>query len=486
MRLQTKIITTILLVFLISLAFLGMLVFSSSKSNILKEIENHLISSSQFVENNINTFVDGQKSKIELIATQSKLSNEELIEMISKDDSFYDLFVINSSGMVIASSNPERIGLYRGDRDYFVNARNQTYVNAVYFALVPKKYSFAVSTPFHGGVLVGSIDLNYLNKFVASRIGLGKTGEVLMAFKDENNNTNYFTKRLFSDDVSEIVGYENTARPMRFALDNKEELVRNIVDYRQKEKVIASTNYIESIKVGLVTKIDESEALEGIKNLRKMTFFLMAVILLIIALVIYIIANKIAREIKNLEEEVNRVTRGDLNVQLNKSSIFEIQGLIDSLNRILASMKLAILRTGVSKSELGVGELEKAKEEAEDKYKILYESSSRAIMTLEPPSWKFTSGNPATLRIFGVKSEEELKKLGPWDLSSERQANGKLSSSEAKKMIEKAMKEGRADFNWVHKKYKGENFNAEVNLVRIKLGGKDVLQAIVSLLKKDN
>lgn len=37
---------------------------------------------------------------------------------------------------------------------------------------------------------------------------------------------------------------------------------------------------------------------------------------------------------------------------------------------------------------------EKAKE-SEGRYKVLFESSRDAIMTLEPPNWMFTSGNPA-------------------------------------------------------------------------------------------
>jgi len=41
--------------------------------------------------------------------------------------------------------------------------------------------------------------------------------------------------------------------------------------------------------------------------------------------------------------------------------------LTNSLNRILSSLKLAILRTGVSKHELGLGEAIKAKKEAEIK-----------------------------------------------------------------------------------------------------------------------
>jgi PAS domain S-box-containing protein len=479
MRLQTKLIVINVFLFLIAISFIGILLFSNSRTNIESQVINQLESISQLTENHINTFLNEQENKLRLVATQSKLTNEELTYMANSDSVFYDMFVINSSGYVTSSSNPERIGLYRGDRDYFVNARNQTHVSNIYFALVPKKYSVSVSTPFHDGVLVGAISLDVFDRLVSDKTGLGESGETLMAFIDENDNVVYFTTRKFSEKKIEILTKEQAmGRPISFALEGKEEVFLNTKDYRNVE-VLASTNYINLTGMGMVTKIDTSEAFSKIKALQRMTIYLVVVILLVMSFAIYIASSKISREINDISSNIVRITKGDLNIQLKKSSLTEVQTLIDSLNRILASMKLAILRTGISKGELGIGEAVKAKEEAEDRFKILYESSADAIMTIEPPSWKFTAGNPATLKMFNVKDEEELQTLGPWDVSPKKQPNGKLSSDEAKKQIMKAMKEGKAYFEWTHRRYKGENFPATVLLSRFKLNGEDVLQATV-------
>jgi PAS domain S-box-containing protein len=193
----------------------------------------------------------------------------------------------------------------------------------------------------------------------------------------------------------------------------------------------------------------------------------------------WLISGFIVKPIKRLKDNVEDVSKGKLDIQLAKSDISEVQGLIDSLNRILATMKLAILRTGLTKGELCLGEALKAKEEAEDKYKLLYETSNDAIMTIEPPSWKFTAGNPAALRIYGIKTQEEFTKLGPWDLSPKKQPDGRDSAEEAKKMIEKAMKEGSAFFEWTHKRYNDGTFSATILLTRFKLNGKEVIQATV-------
>jgi predicted aldo/keto reductase-like oxidoreductase len=117
-------------------------------------------------------------------------------------------------------------------------------------------------------------------------------------------------------------------------------------------------------------------------------------------------------------------------------------------------------------------------------YKLLYETSNDALMTVEPPVWKFTSGNPMAIKMFNTKNEEQFITLAPGDLSPEKQPDGQLSSVKAKKMIDKAMKDGSNFFEWTHKRYKGENFSANVLLSRVKMDGKTYLQATVRDLTK--
>ena len=119
------------------------------------------------------------------------------------------------------------------------------------------------------------------------------------------------------------------------------------------------------------------------------------------------------------------------------------------------------------------------RKETEEKFKILFETSRDAIMTLAPPDWRFTFGNPATFELFGVKDEKQFDTLGPYDLSPEYQPDGQLSSVKAKKMIEIAMDKGSNFFEWTHKKYRGPNFFATVLLSRITVGEKVYLQATV-------
>lgn len=122
---------------------------------------------------------------------------------------------------------------------------------------------------------------------------------------------------------------------------------------------------------------------------------------------------------------------------------------------------------------------DKLLEESEDRYRALFLASRDAVMTLEPPSWKFTSGNLATIKMFGVKTEAEFVSAEPWRLSPEFQPDGRSSMEKAKEMIDNAMREGRNLFEWTHRRINGEDFPAEVLLSRVEYGGKSFLHAVV-------
>jgi len=122
---------------------------------------------------------------------------------------------------------------------------------------------------------------------------------------------------------------------------------------------------------------------------------------------------------------------------------------------------------------------------SEEKYRGLFLNSRDAIMIIQPPFWKFVSGNPATIEMFRAKNEEKFKSFGPWDLSPERQPDGSVSVQKAEEMIHTAILEGFCFFEWTHKRFNGEEFPATVLLTRIGQGQEMILLANVRDITKE-
>ena len=116
---------------------------------------------------------------------------------------------------------------------------------------------------------------------------------------------------------------------------------------------------------------------------------------------------------------------------------------------------------------------------SEDKYRSLFLSSRDAIVTLEPPQWRFTSGNPAAVKMFKVKNDAEFFNYAPWKLSPEYQPDGRSSQEKSKETIETAMRKGSNFFEWTHKRANGEEFLTNVLLSRVEQGKKIFLHATV-------
>jgi len=117
---------------------------------------------------------------------------------------------------------------------------------------------------------------------------------------------------------------------------------------------------------------------------------------------------------------------------------------------------------------------EEARRASDERYRRLLEVTRDATMTVEAPSWKFTSGNPAALKMFGARDEAEFTSHGPWELSPERQPDGAKSAEKAKAMIETALREGTSFFEWVHRRIDGTEFPADVLLTPL-IQGKSVI-----------
>jgi len=120
-----------------------------------------------------------------------------------------------------------------------------------------------------------------------------------------------------------------------------------------------------------------------------------------------------------------------------------------------------------------------ALEKSEERYRSLFQTSQNALMTLSPPSWNFTSGNPALVELFGLENEGHFLTYKPWELSPNIQPDGRKSKEKAQEMIRIAQETGSHFFHWTHKRVDGEEFPATVHLTRVEFSDEEFLQATI-------
>ena len=247
--------------------------------------------------------------------------------------------------------------------------------------------------------------------------------------------------------------------------------------YKDKEVQGWRENYAYKLSNGNIVAVytDETKTKKIEEKLKKYSSQAKKAIEEIIPVLQSVAIGDLSKRVKVSKKEDNFT---DLKVAINLTvddlEVFKKENEFNSLALKAANKDL----------EKKIKERMQAIKESEERYRILFEESQDAIMVLEPPKWKFTSGNAAAIKLYGVKDEKELISLGPWDVSPDKQPDGTPSADAARASIGKALKEGSLYFEWMHKKYKGKSFPATILLTKIKIGEKSVVQATVRDITK--
>lgn len=114
--------------------------------------------------------------------------------------------------------------------------------------------------------------------------------------------------------------------------------------------------------------------------------------------------------------------------------------------------------------------------ESERRFETLFQTAHDAIFIMNDRT--FEACNEATLRMFDC-TREQILGHSPVEFSPPAQSDGERSTDKAIGKIRAALAGHPQSFEWLHLKFDGTPFNAEVSLNRIEIGGRVLLQAMV-------
>ncbi len=176
---------------------------------------------------------------------------------------------------------------------------------------------------------------------------------------------------------------------------------------------------------------------------------------------------------ETLRDRHNRRLAGE-----HVSDVFEYEGLRKDGKRIWLGVRVnPIIEngriTGTQSIVRDITESKKAENalrESEETFRRLFNESADPVLLLDGTG--FTDCNQSAVSILGNSYKEEIINKKPWDISPEKQPDGRLSAEKAEAMIAKALQQGYNRFEWVHTKSDGTEFPVEVMLTPIILNGK--------------
>jgi PAS domain S-box-containing protein len=121
--------------------------------------------------------------------------------------------------------------------------------------------------------------------------------------------------------------------------------------------------------------------------------------------------------------------------------------------------------------------------ETETKFRLLFERSADAIFILEPRVPMFIDCNQAAVEMMGAEGKKQVLSLHPAAMSTELQPDGRSSVEKTTEMIELAIKHGSHRFEWVCKRFNGEELPIEVVLTPIQLGNQPLMATVCRDIK---
>lgn len=291
MSLQYRFLSLFLLIALVPLIFAGLFSYQKVKEALIKETINKLVAVADVQEKRVNEALDRYLDYAKLIASRTQLRSsfkeyeetknpEAIVKIITEAKNAVPAIrminIADEHEMTVASTDKTRI-----DKPLNSFWWEEHPKPAVSYHLheVFKDDSNVLYVRLHGplnleGERIGLLEIEFsadlFMEVTEDYTGLGKTGEVVLAKKNQAGDALFLTPLRFDSGaaLSRGMSQEKSSNPIISALTKKEEVLTsgNIVDYRD-ELVFSVTRFIDSLEWGLVVKIDQAEALAPIKNL---------------------------------------------------------------------------------------------------------------------------------------------------------------------------------------------------------------------------
>jgi signal transduction histidine kinase len=414
MLITTKLIVVFLTISLIPLFIFAFIIYLQTEQYIKKETLDKLDAIASIQKNRVQTMLDQNierlimftnriqlKDELDQYNKQKSIQSQQFINNLldsAKSDipSFKDISILDTNGIVVASTNKE-IGSNQSKEEYFLNGINHNDVTIIFKDKAsPNTIREYLTGPLvlNGktiGVAVIESDSasNFFTAFQNNE-GLGQTGAFYVAEKDKNGDALLISPLRNISDTSlnfKVSKNETDSPIIQATILKKEKIITDAQDYRG-EPVLSATRYIKAADWGLVVKIDKKEAFASLDNLKYLIIFTGTIIGFLIIIASLVLGKSITKPIINLRNAAKEIANGNLDVKLKEIDNFtlsknkggESKDEIKDLAFQFDKMRQNIRSTNTNLQELihqKTKDLEKVVEELKEKEIHLIEANKK-------------------------------------------------------------------------------------------------------------
>jgi len=350
MKIRTKtLLTTFIVIFIAGM--IAITVSHTISKNILeKQIYGHLETAAKSRAHHIETFLNNERkitlqlSKSEVVKSLLKSNRKDaaykdrlnvvlnrLKNTVNVNREIYDIFVIDTKGIIVASNIAKRIGRSQSDDPCFIKGKEGGYFCPIE-SFKEEETKLVISAPITGdktgdfkGVIVIQFNLMYLKDITTDRTGLGKTGDIYVI----NKNGYMITPSRFVDDA---------ILKQKVALHEPGQWKKLHKDYTGR--TVLGTHYdIKGIDWCLVAEIGEKEAFAPIARLTQTMFLILGVLLAFGVMLSLHISKALTKPIEKLCQGAQEIEKGHLDYRVGTRSKDEIGQLSRAFDTMTASLK---------------------------------------------------------------------------------------------------------------------------------------------------
>lgn len=353
--------------------------FIKSQKNIARDFasDKTLI---QFIDNpqsqNGASFVKGETINKSLLQNKMNLYSP-LILSIS---------ILNSSGIVVASSDESKMGEDKSQSDSFVYVKNEGYFGDLTYSERYFEPIIEASAPIINrkdnslsGVVINTISGSILENITQKNWNKNPEN----ASKNNNQKTRYFKNtessqgldfnNINNEEIYIVNGHrqlitesnffkegilkgEIETEPVIRALSKGEEMVGIYPNYNGVQ-IIGASVFIPELNWVILAEKDIAKTFEPVFRLRNKLIIIVIVGLLIIIIMTIFITKNVSQPIKNLLEATTRRAKGELGFRAKKVSEDELGVLTDSFNKMCDDMdNVAVSKDYLEKIFGGISE----------------------------------------------------------------------------------------------------------------------------------